>query len=62
MQEFLADVFAETGAENKISLRIGVYTNAQRESSIEERFVRANYAADGVRNIRNQVCGYYQTR
>ena len=60
LRAFLDDVFAETGAEKRISLRIGVYANAHREHGIEERFVRANYAADSVRNAPNQVCGYYQ--
>ncbi len=61
LREFLADVFAETGAENKTSLRIGVYPNAHQEHDIAERFVRANYAADSVKNVPHQLCGYYQS-
>ena len=35
---------------NKVYLRIGVYANAQRESDVVERFVRAKIAADRMKD------------
>ena len=48
--EFSDDVFADEKLKGKVYLRIGVYANAQRESDVVERFVRAKIAADRMKD------------
>ena len=59
LRSFLADVFAEKEIENKVSLRIGVFSNAHRKTDVEERFSCAKTAADMVRDDPKEICGYY---
>ena len=56
---FMNDVFAEEETANRVSLRFGVFTDAQQEPDIEERFIRANIAADRVKDDPQQPCGFY---
>ena len=44
---------------DKLHMRFGVFSNAQQEADIEERFVRAKIAADRVKDDPQVICGYY---
>ena len=57
--DFLDDVFEEEEIENKISLRIGVFLDAQMEKDVKERFEHAKIAADRVKDDPDKICGYY---
>lgn len=59
MRAFLADALAEADMANKISLRIGIYPNAQQEPEIELRFERAQAAADGVKDESGRLFGFW---
>ncbi|MBQ8932708.1 MAG: response regulator, partial [Lachnospiraceae bacterium] len=49
----------ESSAENRVRLRLGVYSNVDKSIEIERRFDRAKMAADIVRgNLSNNI-GYY---
>ena len=43
-----------------MTLRFGIYENAQQEPDIEERFVRAKIAADGIRGGGKIMYGIYE--
>ena len=60
LRGFLAELYGQKELENKVSLRFGVYLNAQREAEIDERFARAKKAAESVRDDPQKICGYYQ--
>ncbi len=60
LRSFLADVFAEKEIENKVSLRIGVFSNAQQKTEVEERFSCAKTAADIVKDDPKEICGFYR--
>ena len=59
IQEFTSEVLAEEGMGDKVHMRFGVFSNAQQEADIEERFVRAKIAADRVKDDPQVICGYY---
>ena len=59
ISEFLAEVFAEKEMADKVSLRFGVYSDAQQEADIEERFARAIAAADRAKDKHQSICEYY---
>ena len=48
LQEFLSEVMTEKEMNGKAVLRFGLFTDAQREHDIEERFIRARTEADRV--------------
>ena len=50
LDELLASELAREEMADKVSLRYGVFEDAQQEPDIEERFVRAKDAADSVRS------------
>lgn len=56
---FTAEVFNEKELADRISLRFGVFVDAQQEAKIEERFERAKIAADRVKDEPQRVCGFY---
>jgi diguanylate cyclase (GGDEF)-like protein len=58
-KEFLFDVLGEKSDADKISLRFGVFTDAQREPDIDERFDRARIAADRVKDDSRSTIGFY---
>ena len=60
LKDFLNDVFSEKEIENRISLRIGVLSDAQQEPDVEERFVRAKIAAERIKDDRDKICGYFK--
>lgn len=60
--ELSSQVFVNKETADRVSLRFGVFSNAQQEPDIEERFVRARIAADRARNgsrTTSSTCGYY---
>ena len=59
LRELLSDVFAEEEIKGKVSLRFGVFADAQLVSDLEERFVRAKIAADRVKDDPQKICGFY---
>lgn len=58
-QEFIADVYEDQEIAERINLRFGVYTDARREPDVEERFIRAEIAADRVKDDPQSMCGFY---
>jgi diguanylate cyclase (GGDEF)-like protein len=58
-QDLLLDVFANEEIAGEVSMRFGVFVNAQQEPNIEERFVCAKIAADKVQGT-NAACGFYE--
>ena len=59
-EKFTDDLFVEKETTEKVTLRFGVFANAQKEPDIEERFVRAIVAADNVKNDPQKICGFYE--
>ena len=59
VRDLLMDVFANEEIVGEVSMRFGVFVNAQQEHNIEERFVCAKIAADKVRDDSTTVCGFY---
>lgn len=59
LKEFLSDLFADKKIADNINIRFGVFTNADLETDMEERFERARIAADSVKNDPERICGYY---
>jgi diguanylate cyclase (GGDEF)-like protein len=59
LKEFLSDVFAEKELVDRIELRFGVFTDAQKVKDVEERFARARIAADSVMEDPEKICGFY---
>lgn len=58
-REFLADVFSEKEMAEKVSLRFGVFVDAKQEPDVDERFVRAEIAADRIEDDPQTICGFY---
>jgi diguanylate cyclase (GGDEF)-like protein len=59
IQEFSSEVLAEKEIADKVRMRFGVFSDAQQEEDVEERFARAKIAADRVRDDTQVICGYY---
>ena len=59
-REFLADVFTDKMIEDKVSLGIGIYADAQKEPDIEKRFAHAKTAADRVKDKPGKIFEFYQ--
>lgn len=59
LQEFVFGVFTDKEVEGRVNLRFGVYVDARREPNIEERFVRAEIAADRIKDDSQTICGFY---
>ena len=60
LKEFMAELPAGTETADKVSLSFGIYTDAQMEPDIEERFVRARTAADRVKEDPQKTIGFYE--
>ncbi len=58
--KFKENLFVEKETASKVSLRFGVFSNANRESDIEKRFSHAIIAANSVKNDPDTICGFYQ--
>jgi diguanylate cyclase (GGDEF)-like protein len=48
LKEFMDDVLANDKTEERVDLRFGVFVDAQQESDVEERFARAEAAAQSA--------------
>ena len=59
LKEFLSEVFPRKAGEETVKLRFGVYSDAQLEPDIEERFIRAKAAADSAAHDPQTVCAVY---
>lgn len=59
LARFIDDVFVEKETASKVTLRFGVFANAQQEADIEERFVCARIAADSLDVATQEVVGFY---
>jgi len=62
IRKFTADLFVEKETADKVSLRFGVYANAEREPDIDQRFVCAGIAAEMAAADPGKICGYYDNR
>ncbi len=60
VRRFREDLFVDKDTAEKISMRFGVFSNADLEPDIEERFVCARLAADNYEHEPDQVCGFYE--
>ena len=63
-QAFLDDVSASIDEEgnNRIRLRMGVYTDVDKDIEMERRFDRAKMAADSVKGSFSKTIGFYDDR
>jgi PleD family two-component response regulator len=61
-REFVAHVFTDNEMAENIHLRFGVFTDAKQEKDIEERFVRAEIAADRVKDDPQKLFGFYDQK
>ncbi len=59
-QKIMADAFVDKEMADKVELRFGVFADAQQEADIEERFARAQIAADSVEDDSGNVLGFYE--
>ena len=59
-REFVAHVFTDNEMAENIHLRFGIFTDAKQEKDIEERFVRAETAADSVKDDPQKLFEYYR--
>ena len=57
--EFLADLYVEEETADKVSLRFGVFTNAESEPDVKQRFILAGMAADLAANEPGKLYGFY---
>lgn len=60
LSHFIDDLFYEEELASKVSVRFGVYTFAQEEPDIEERFTCAELAADRAGKGSGRLYGMYQ--
>ena len=58
-REFVSDVLEDEEATSNISLRFGVFADAQKEPDIEERFAKAELAADQVKDDTQKMYRFY---
>jgi GGDEF domain-containing protein len=59
-QKIMADAFVDKEMADKVELRFGVFADARQEADIEERFARAQIAADSVEDDSGNVLGFYE--
>lgn len=59
LHDFVSDINVDQDIADRISLRFGVYADARQEPKVEERFVRAEIAADRVKDDARKLCGFY---
>ena len=59
INEFLSDVFSGKEIADKVSIRFGIFSDAQQTKNIEDRFEFAKIAADRVKNDPEKNCGFY---
>jgi hypothetical protein len=54
------EVFEEKETADRVSLRFGIFEDAMQEPDIEERFIRAQAAADSIKGNPQKKCGFYE--
>ena len=59
-QEVVSGISAGKEITDRINLRFGVYIDARQEPNIEERFIRAEIAADRTNDDSQIMCGFYE--
>ena len=59
LQEFVSEILSEKEIADRVNLRFGVFVDARQELNIEERFVRAEIAADRIKDDSQIICGFY---
>ncbi|MBR2188901.1 MAG: EAL domain-containing protein [Eubacterium sp.] len=59
MEQAAAGLIDDGTAENRVRLRLGIYSNVNREIDIEQRFDRAKMAADTVKGSFTKTIAYY---
>ena len=59
LQEFVSEILSEKEIADRVNLRFGVFVDARQELNIEERFVRAEIAADRIKDDSQLICGFY---
>ncbi len=62
LERFMADLYVDKDMADKMELRFGVFTNAEREPDVEERFACAKVAADSVESDSGRLFGLYEYR
>lgn len=60
LKQFMENLFFEEETAGKVTMRFGIYANAQMEPDIEARFLRAKIAADGVADDPLKFYGVYE--
>lgn len=60
LNEFMATVFEDKEMAKRVSLRFGVFADAQQEPDVEERFVRAKTSSDSVKEYPQKSIGFYE--
>ncbi len=61
IRNFQEDLFVEKETADKVKLRFGIFSYANQEPDVEERFVCARLAADSFEDSPDQICGYYES-
>lgn len=59
IEKFTADLYVEKDTAKKVTLRFGVFSNAEQETEVEQRFDYAGIAAAIAENDPERICGYY---
>ena len=57
--KFTADLYVEKDTAEKVTLRFGVFANAEQEPDVEQRFAYSATAAEIAFHEPDQLCGYY---
>ena len=60
LKKFMDELFVDKDMAGRVSLRFGIYADAQSEPDIEERFVRAKMAADSVEGDPHRMYAFYR--
>ncbi len=60
LEEFLAGLFTDKETAGRVSMRFGVFANAQDEPDIEERFACADIAAEETKKDPGKLYGVYE--
>ena len=59
IRKFTSDLFVEKETKEKVSLRFGIFPDAEREADVEQRFVYASIAADLAVKEPDKLYGIY---
>ena len=60
LKKFMDELYVEKETKNKVSIRFGVFTNANLETDVEERFVCAGIAADRIKDDPQKLFEFYK--